>query len=316
MMELRIGSRTSKLALAQTELVIQAFRSLFPELKTTIVDVKTLGDKKQGTPEASSGDKKDWIYELELGILDHSFDLAVHSGKDVPSNTEPNTVLVPVLSRASALDAFVGRFDPKVGRRLRFSEVPLGGKVGTASLRRRASLLRVRQDIQVVEHRGNVPTRIQKLDESDDLHGVVLACAGLERLGLQSLGYEVFDPEEFLPAVNQGMLVIQYREGRLDLERLLAPLVDPVNHAIWKAERAVVELIEGDCKSCVGIYAHVLRGKLELISRVMLPSGEACIEVRDKDELDGASELGVRVGEKLLKRGAGKILEESRLMVG
>jgi hydroxymethylbilane synthase len=314
-MEIRIGTRTSKLALVQTELISSAFRSLFPDMQSSIVDVKTLGDKKQGTPAASFGDKKDWIYELELGVLDGSFDIAVHSGKDVPSDTEANTVLVPVLARTNPFDAFVGRFDPKLGRRLKFSEVAEGARVGTASLRRKASLLRIRPDLEIVEHRGNVPTRVQKLDESADLQGIVLACAGLDRLGLQSLGYDTFDPEEFLPAINQGMLVVQYREGRFDLDRLLAPLIDPTTHAIWKAERAVVNIIEGDCKSCVGIFAHMLRGKLELISRVMLPTGEACIEVRDSDEPENALELGSRVGDKLLQRGAGKILEESRILV-
>jgi porphobilinogen deaminase len=162
-MKFRLGSRGSALALAQVELIQKAFHEKFPEDELELVIVKTTGDKKQGTPQASISDKREWIHELELGVVEGTIDLALHSGKDVPCEIHEATCLQPVLPRATATDLFIGKNEK--GRRIRFEELPNGARVGTASLRRTAQLLRLRPDLEVVELRGNVPTRLRKLDE-------------------------------------------------------------------------------------------------------------------------------------------------------
>lgn len=311
-MRLRLGTRGSKLAISQTTLVANALQARNPDLDLEIVTIKTLGDRKQGTVQASHSDKKDWIYDLELAILEGRIDFAAHSGKDVPSDIEPGTVLRPVLERGNPFDAFIGRKDHELGRRIRFAEVPESGTVGTASLRRQAQLLTLRPDLSIVEHRGNVPTRLAKLDQNPDLDGIVLACAGLERLGLSDVGLEPFAPTDLMPAMNQGTLVIQCKSGRSDLEALLDSVTDPHVLAVWRAERAVAEVLEGDCKSAISIYGEVRDQSLALSARVMMPDASEMVEDCTFGQLEVAQELGIALGKRLIERGAEKIIAATR----
>ena len=309
-MKIRIGTRGSKLALVQTATVSDALRSAHPDLVVESIDIKTIGDLKQGTPLASKGDKKDWIYELELGVLGDHFDLVVHSGKDIPSDIEKGTETMPVLERVNPNDCFIGRIVN--GRRLSFKELPDGAIVGTASLRRRASLLRIRPDLNVVEHRGNVTTRIEKLDASPTMMGIIIASAGLERLNLSNVTWENLSPSDLIPAINQGTLVVQFREDRDDVRQEVKALIHPPTYATWAAERACCVKLQGDCRSCISIFASIEGDMVRLTSRVMSLNGKTSLEYSAVSSFDRAHELGTTVGDTLVAQGARKIIEESR----
>ena len=176
-----IGTRGSDLALAQAKLVARHLETAHPHHSIEIKVIKTEGDRRQGTPLAAQSDKKDWIVDPERALLAGEIDMAVHSGKDVPGELEQGTVIRSILKRATPYDAFVGKIQPHGGR-LPFAELSHGAIVGTASLRRKASIRSFRGDVVLRDHRGNVPTRIKKLDDSPDLSGIIVAAAGLERL--------------------------------------------------------------------------------------------------------------------------------------
>jgi len=312
-MHIRIGTRGSKLALTQTGLVVSALEALGHTVE--LVEIKTLGDKKQGTPDAAKGDKRDWIHELELAVVDRSVDLAVHSGKDVPAIIAAETELLPILHREDPRDVFIGRKEPQSGKRLLFNELPHGGIVGTASLRRRAQLLTLRPDAAVRDHRGNVPTRLQKLDESLDLSGIILAAAGIHRLGIVGIEEEPLDPANFVPAINQGILTVQLRKDATSLCAEIAKLQEPKTVAAFEAERGCVELLDADCNSAVSIFAQVADDIVTLHTRVMLPGGSKAIGFDDSAPASEAQRLGRMVGANLIARGANEILAESRRVV-
>lgn len=308
-MRIRVGTRGSKLALTQTGFVCDVLRSQGFEIE--LREIKTLGDKKQGTNAAKFGDKKDWIYELELALLGKEIDLAVHSGKDVPGNIEPGTALRPVLRRESPLDVFIGKKDLKKGARISFAEAG-SSLFGTASLRRRAQLLSLRPGARIVDHRGNVPTRIEKLDASAELSGIILAESGLVRLGLNAVGYERLPVEEMLPAMNQGILCAQIREDDLKLTEALSKLSDPSTAAAFDAERACVSLLNGDCDSAIGVLAELGSGKLRLRAKVLLPDGTRQTAVDISGNTADALKIGRSAAEALIAKGAPELLEESR----
>ena len=307
-MKIRLGTRASQLALVQANLIKHALRQVYTELEIELCEIKTLGDDKQETLRAHDSDKKDWIYELELAMLEHNIDMAIHSGKDIPIDIEQGTELLPVLARANPSDAFIGKRNIHTGERISFADLPSGAMVGTASLRRQAQLLRLRPDLNIVEHRGNVPTRIRKLDNSEELLGIVIACAGLERLQMQNLNYFSFSTVDLMPAVNQGTLVMQFRAEDHTVKELLQPLVHPDTLLAFKAERAVAEVLAGDCNSAMSIFGECCGEQLSLAARVMLPDGCECIEVRDTAKRTQAHQLGVAVGQQLIAQGAKRIL--------
>jgi len=312
-MHIRIGTRGSKLAITQTGLVAEALRALSHTVE--LIEIKTLGDKKQGTPDAAFGDKRDWIHELELAVLDRSVDLAVHSGKDVPALIAAETVLLPILHREDPRDVFVGRKNGDGDRRLRFAEIPANGVVGTASLRRRAQTLTMRPDLTLRDHRGNVPTRLQKLDNSTDLSGIILAAAGIHRLGLVGIDEEPLDPAHFVPAINQGILTVQVRRDNTELLQSLFALQDAATVCAFEAERGCVELLDADCNSAVSVFAEVGADTVTLHARVMLPDGSKALALDQSAPTSAARLLGRTVGEALIARGANEILAESRKVV-
>lgn len=306
MKKIRIGTRGSKLALVQTGLVADALRRVKPDLEIETIDIKTIGDRKQGTPEAAFGDKKDWIYDLELALLANNIDLAVHSGKDVPPNIEKGTAIFPVLKRATPLDAFIGKLQN--GSRITFEELPDGAVIGTASLRRKASLLRIRPDLKIVDHRGNVTTRLKKLDENPELSGIVLAAAGLERLEAD-IGFHAFPARQLLPALNQGTLVVQSLGGNAAIKDLIQLIRDNNTVITFEAERACAEVLEGDCHSAVGIFAEIKDSLVVLSCRVMTHDGKRCVDITDSAPQGEAAQLGKRIGQMALERGAKEIIE-------
>lgn len=311
-MKFRCGTRGSKLALAQTQLVINALRQCHAGLEIERIEVKTLGDRKQDTPSASLTDKKDWIYDLELGLLNNTIDFAVHSSKDIPHVVEPGTALLPVLKRGNPCDSFVGRRSLETGERILFADLPQGAKVGTASLRRRAYLLRMRPDLDVVEFRGNVTTRIERMDSGAEVMGIILATSGIERLGFTDLVYETFTTTQMLPALNQATLAVQFRENDNAIREALQPLIDAETHATWRAERTVAEVLQGDCRSAMGIFAQCKGDQLHLDSSVMLADGTEGIEANDTGTVDQPDQLGKAVAGRLMALGAQELIEKSR----
>lgn len=260
-MKLRIGTRGSELAKRQTELVIDALKKHHPDLEISVKEITTTGDRKNSTLDKGVSDKKEWIYELEQALLNNDIDLAVHSAKDIPASIEEGTAILPVLERATPNDCFIGKLNPQTGQRLTFEELPGGATIGTSSLRRNAALKLLRADITVVEMRGNVPTRIRKLDESKDLSGIVIAAAGIERLALPVQHY-LFPLGELLPAMNQGILAVQFRKIDQEVQTRLGDLILEDNAHVFFAERQCAERLRYDCRSAASIYASITAERL------------------------------------------------------
>ena len=315
-MKIKIGTRGSQLALTQVELVSTALHQAHTDIEIEVVPLKTLGDRKQGTESAKVSDKKDWVYDLECAILDGRIDLAVHSGKDVPANIEPGTVLHPILKRATPFDAFIGKINPETAQRFKFEELAQGATVGTASLRRGAQALLARADLRIISHRGNVPTRITKLDQNPKIDGIILACAGLERLSLkgelQGVSYQQLSPDLFLPALAQGTLVAQFAQTRTDIAEILDSLTDQDTYNSWQAERTLALELEGDCKSAIGIFSTCSGDRLALRSRVMSPDGKECLELSDEGISSEAIAIGKQLGKRLLRAGARAVIERAK----
>lgn len=307
-MKIRIGTRGSDLALKQTRMVIGALLAQYPHLECEIIEIKTSGDKKQGTERAQFGDKKDWVYELELALLSDTIDIAVHSAKDVPGNTEPGLALLPVLTRATPNDIFIGKKDAS-GIRLKFADLPAGAFVGTSSLRRKAALLLHRRDLKIIDHRGNVPTRLRKLEESTELSGIILAAAGVERLGiLSSDDYEKIHTETMVPSANQGILVVQLREGDTEHRTMLESLSHEALRAAFTAERNCAHTLGGDCNSAIGVFGEIQNGDLKLYGTVYHPQGQRAIQESILGSITDAERLGKSLAAKLLNQGAAVLL--------
>jgi len=304
---LRIGTRGSELALVQSRLLADQLKKSNPAIVPEIIPIKTLGDRKQGTAAAGVSDKKEWVIDLEIALLENKIDLAIHSGKDVPAELEAGTSLLPVLKRENPFDVFIGK---KISGndRLSFSDLEQASTVGTASLRRKSALLRLRPDIRVVDHRGNVPTRIRKLDESSELSGIVLAAAGILRLGISDLEYEVLSLNQMIPGVNQGILAAQFREQDSGIRSVIEKISDPDTYAAFWAERRCVELLEGDCNSAIGIFARVDGENLELNAVVYDQQHGKHLEKTVVGPKGAPEELGAAVAGELLKMGARELL--------
>jgi hydroxymethylbilane synthase len=266
----KIATRGSALALAQASWVAEQLPG-----EHELVTVKTSGDRGEG-PQ----DKARWVDAVERALLDGDADLAVHSAKDVPAQLAPGTVLLGSPPREDPRDALLGELRP-------------GARVGTSSLRRRAQLLAAYEDIEVVELRGNVDTRLRKL-AGGEVDAAVLALAGLRRLGRE----DGAQPLDLVPAAGQGTLALQAREGAADL-----PIADPEATICLAAERAVVRVLEADCHSAVG--AHCTPG-LRLVAWVGAADGSAW--VRDELEGDDPEALGEAVAQRLLSAGAKDLL--------
>ena len=306
-MSLRVGSRGSSLARKQTALFCDAVRALSPELALELCTVVTSGDRKQGTPEAGFGDKKDWIAELETGLLSGELDVAIHSAKDVPIDIEPGTELIPVLRRANPFEALLLNSSLECAASNSLKCLPSGARVGTASLRRQAQIRWQRPDVEIVPVRGNVPTRVRKLSE-EHLDGIVLAAAGLERLSLLSAQAVLLGPDEMLPAVNQGILVAQIRredEARIEL---LKRICDPATRCVFDAERALIATIGADCHSAVGVFATLDGARLSLRAEVYAQEERRRIEASVVGNSSEALQLGERAGKSLILQGAKDIL--------
>ncbi len=300
MHQLRIATRRSALALWQSEHVAAALRKAHPDLAVTLVPIVTQGDRILDRPLAEVGGKGLFIKELEVAIDAGEADIAVHSMKDVPSELPEGFVIGAVLPRADPRDAFVSQ------RHARFDALPPGARIGTSSPRRRSILKAARPDLEIQELRGNVDTRLKRA-ERGDFDAIILASAGLLRLGLGARITEYLEPELSLPAVGQGVIGIECRAERA-LTKLLAPLEHEATRHALTAERAFAARLGGSCQSPIAGFATLTGGDLSLRGLVGAPDGTELYRGRIEGRAAEASELGRRLAEELLEAGAAALL--------
>jgi len=300
---IRIATRKSPLALWQAEHVRDRLLALHPGLQVELLTMSTQGDRILDSPLAKIGGKGLFVKELEQGMLDGRADLAVHSMKDVPAELPDGLCLGAILDREDPRDAFVSRQYSSV------DDLPEGARVGTSSLRRQCQLRERRPDLQIRDLRGNVGTRLGKLD-AGDYDAIVLACAGLKRLGLSERITDALIPEEMLPAIAQGVIGI---ECRIDDTRVRG-LIEPLNHQETSqrtaAERAMNATLAGGCQAPVAGYSLLSAGVIELRGLVGQPDGSKVIRGDVRGSAEHAEALGKQLAEDLLSRGARTILDE------
>jgi hydroxymethylbilane synthase len=311
---IRIGSRGSRLALIQSEWVRDELLRLHPGLRVEIEVIQTKGDKLLDAPLARIGDKGLFTKELEMAMLDGRTDLAVHSAKDMPTEVPEGLAIVAFTAREDVRDVFVG--SPSSPRTL--DEVPQGATVGTSSLRRRSQLLALRPDLDIIDIRGNVQTRLRKLEEQG-MAGTILAAAGLARLGQPGLASFAFAFEQMLPAVGQGSLAVEARAGDARVAALVTPLIHERTTLALRAERSLMHALQGGCQVPIAGYAEIRESPDEagaeyLLLRAFVGSVDGAAAVRG--ELAGSSQapegLGISLADDLLARGAEQILAEVR----
>jgi hydroxymethylbilane synthase len=301
MARLRIGSRGSQLALWQAKHVAALLQS--NGHTTTIEIIKTTGDKITEVALAQVGTKGMFTKEIEEALAAGTIDLAVHSLKDVPTGLAPGFELAAVLTREDPRDAFVS---VKYGS---LQSLPAGACVGTSSLRRQAQLNALRSDISVSSLRGNVDSRLRKLD-SGEFDAIILAASGLHRLGRIESLREVLAPQLMCPAAGQGALVVEIRRDDLATREAIEFLDHPDSRAAVLCERAALNALGGGCQVPIGAYAIVRGDKLELLAVVARPDGSQVLRVHQEDAMVDAQKLGERVGAQLIKQGADRILSD------
>jgi hydroxymethylbilane synthase len=298
----RIGTRGSLLAKWQAEYIrkrIFQATGVEPE----IVIVKTSGDRHPQAPFSEIGGKGVFVKELEEALLDERIDLAVHSVKDIPTDVPSRLCFPAVCRRDDVRDCLVA------GKGETLGSLRQGARIGTSSLRRQSQLRRLRPDLDLRDLRGNVDTRLRKV-ASGEYAGVVLAKAGLDRLGLSSRISEVLSSEVCMPAVGQGAIAVEARVRDAELGEALAPLDDQETRQSIVAERALLGALEGGCQVPLGAWARFERGELLMEAVVCSPDGSACVRQRATGPADQPRELGQRLARLLVEAGAAKILEE------
>jgi hydroxymethylbilane synthase len=301
--QLRIATRKSPLALWQAEHVRARLQQLHPGLQVELVTMSTQGDRVLDSPLAKIGGKGLFVKELEQGMLAGSADIAVHSMKDVPAELPEGLEIGAILEREDPRDAFVSiRF-------VSLAELPQGARVGTSSLRRQCQLRAVRPDLEILDLRGNVNTRLAKLD-AGDYDAIVLASAGLKRLGMAERITCALEPEEMLPAIAQGVIGIECRSD----DAVVKALIDPLNHAETglrtQAERAMNAALAGGCQAPVAGFSTITGERMELRGLVGWPNGSAIVRGEISGPAGAAAKLGEQLATELLERGARPILDE------
>ena len=302
-MKLRIGTRKSKLALWQTEFIAKKIKENFSDIEIEIIKITTKGDKILDVPLARIGGKGLFVKEIEDALLNNRIDLAVHSLKDVPTYFPEELGLGAITEREDPRDCLVSI------KYKSLEDLPEGATVGTSSLRRKSQLLKLRPDLKIKDLRGNVDTRLRKL-ENGEYDAIVLAYAGLKRLGLGDRATYIFPPEKFIPAVAQGFLGI---EIRLKDEKTLN-IVKKINHIESyiraEAERSFLKKLEGGCQVPLGCYSEISGENLKLIGFISDLKGERFLRDTVEGKKEEYRELGEKLAENLLKKGGEEILKE------
>ncbi|TCK16815.1 hydroxymethylbilane synthase [Thiogranum longum] len=300
---LRIATRKSPLALWQANHVRDALLARHPELEVELVTMTTQGDKILDTPLAKVGGKGLFVKELETGMLEGRADLAVHSMKDVPVEFPEGLGLAAVLPREDPRDALISNEYASI------EGLPDGARVGTSSLRRQCQLRRIRPDLEVLDLRGNVNTRLAKLDNGD-YDAILLAAAGVKRMGWEERITELLAPEQFIPAIGQGAIGIEIRVNDARVRSLVEELNDGQTATRIRAERSLNEALQGGCQVPIAGYSEISHGVIVLRALVGRPDGSEMVQGVISGRPEDAEELGRVLAEDLLSRGARQILDD------
>ena len=301
--QLRIGTRGSALALAQATLVQNQIQDHHPQITVELEIIKTTGDKIQDVPLAKIGGKGLFTKEIEMAILAGEVDLGVHSMKDVPTEIPDGLVIGITTIREDPRDAFISR------KYQSLREIPRGGRIGTGSLRRKAQLLHLRPDLEIVPLRGNVDTRLRKLVE-ENLDAVILATAGLRRLGRAAEITAIIPETEMLPAIGQGALGLEYRQDDAETRNLLEFLDHPETKVAVAAERAFLARLEGGCQVPIAAKGSLKNGELILEGLIGDLTGKRIYRQQVAGPPEAAEHLGRELAQRLLQLGGAQILSE------
>jgi hydroxymethylbilane synthase len=314
--KLIIGTRGSKLALWQAEFVRTSLQKLHAGLAIELNKIKTTGDKILDVPLAQVGGKGLFVKEIEEALLRHEADIAVHSMKDVPTEFPEGLHLAVICEREDPRDAFISSQKKGTGPR-RFQDLPSGAKIGTSSLRRSCQILHIRPDLRIEQLRGNLDTRLRKLDEGQ-YDAVILASAGVKRLGLQHRLTEILPYEISLPAIGQGAIGIECRTNDDFISQLISPLNHLQTQICVTAERAFLKRLEGGCQVPIAAHARLEQNKkgsdpgflIVMDGLVGSISGDRIIKSHIEGRPEDATSLGIALAEDVLSRGAKEILHE------
>ena len=300
---LKIATRKSPLALWQAEFVKSKLEDIYPDLKVELVKMTTQGDQILNSPLSKIGGKSLFIKELEVGIMEGRADIAVHSMKDVPYELPQGFEIGAILERESPFDAFVSNDFNSI------QDLPIGAKLGSCSLRRIVQVKAMRPDLEILDLRGNVNTRLKKLDDGE-YDAIILACSGLTRLGFDNRIKQDLSPDDSLPAVGQGALGIEIKANDHEISNLIKPLIHQKTQIEVNAERALNTTLQGGCSVAIGAFATSEDSKLTLSGMVgNVDSGEI-IRIQETGETSKPIDLGIRAAKKLLSLGARELLNE------
>ena len=300
---LKIATRKSPLAIWQAEFVKSKLENIYPDLKVELVKMTTQGDQILNSPLSKIGGKSLFIKELEVGIIEGRADIAVHSMKDVPYELPQGFEIGAILERESPFDAFVSNDFNLI------QDLPIGAKLGSCSLRRIVQVKAMRPDLEILDLRGNVNTRLKKLDDGE-YDAIILACSGLTRLGFDNRIKQDLSPDDSLPAVGQGALGIEIKANDHEISNLIKPLIHQKTQIEVNAERALNTTLQGGCSVAIGAFATSEDSKLTLSGMVgNIDSGEI-IRIQETGETSKPIDLGIRAAKKLLSLGARELLNE------
>jgi hydroxymethylbilane synthase len=301
--EIKIGTRGSKLALTQAEWVKDRLIQKNPYLNVSLIKIKTTGDKIQDAPLAKIGGKGLFVKEIEEALLDRKIDIAVHSVKDVPTELPNGLQLSVITKREDPRDVLISR------NGLTLEDLPPGSTIGTSSLRRQVQLINLRKDFNVVPLRGNLDTRLKKL-VSGDLNAIIVALAGVKRLGLENMITEIIPIELIIPAIGQGALGIEIRIGDEEIEKEIQFLNDEESFISISAERAFLKRLGGGCQVPIAAFGRIEGDSLRLDAMIGSTDGRIILKKHLKGNPKRAESLGIELAERFLEEGAKEILNE------
>jgi hydroxymethylbilane synthase len=303
-----VGTRGSELALWQSKHVESRLSALFPAVLIELRVIKTLGDKILDSPLSKIGDKGLFTKELDRALLERTIDLAVHSLKDVPTQMPAGLSLAAITKREDVRDVFISHPGKN---HTSFATLPTGAKIATGSLRRKSQVLHRRPDLQIVDIRGNLNTRMKRLEESD-WDGMILARAGLTRLGWEKRVTEILPTEVMLPAVGQGALAIEIREDDETTRKLLQPLHDEATAQVVRGERALLRHLEGGCQVPIGTFGRIEKGRFLLEAFIGSIDGTRSVRGDVAGSPSESEQMGIELAMRLLSKGGKEILDEIR----
>jgi len=302
-MQLKVGTRGSSLAVTQSGWIKNKIESRYPDVSVELIRIRTKGDKIIDSPLSRIGGKGLFVKEIEDALLRKDVDIAVHSIKDVPAEIPVGLCLSVFPEREDPRDAFISR------SYLSLPDLPRGASIGTGSLRRSSQLLNVRKDLKIIPLRGNVDTRLKRL-ESGEMQAIILAAAGLNRLGLSARITQLLSPDSLLPAIGQGALGLEVRQDDDKVLELLSFLNHRPTEIAVRAERAFLKRLEGGCQVPIAGYGIIEGGNIILKGMVAELDGSLIIKDEVKGSVDQPEDLGLALAERLLGEGADRILAE------